>query len=182
MGRRSGSLLGQEQAKRKVKVAFHLDTAKLVLSAQLRRRGERIMADRPNQKRNKQVLSEDELKRRHQRWMAGLAAGKSLFTTAIIGLFVWLCFHSMFYLPIAVAHGETTTISVAQNWLANINASVYVAWGAAATGITYGELQRRKRTKERAAKDSRIAELETQIDPGRTSSGLTPGGESARGV
>jgi hypothetical protein len=84
-----------------------------------------------------------------------------------------------FYLPIQAAHGETTTISVAQNWLAKIDASVYLAWGAAgAMGVGWLKTHR-KMIRERAQKDSRNVKLEKHLDSKRTTSGLLPDGSAA---
>ena len=108
--------------------------------------------------------------------MARLATIKTLSMTAIIGGAAIGFGYVSFYLPIQASHGETTTITVAQTWLANVNASVYIAWGAtAAVGIGAHQLYR-KMIRERKLKDARIADLEKQIDPERTSSGLTPEG------
>ena len=132
------------------------------------------------QKEKEPVISEEELQRKHARWMAANSTIRAILTTAIICLFGWLSIHSAFYLPIQAAHGEITTISLAQNFLANIHADVYVAWGTAAGGVIFGEVQRRKRNRERVDKDARITELEKKLDPNRTSSLMTPGGETAQ--
>lgn len=124
------------------------------------------------------VPSEAELERKHLRFLAVVQALKTVLVVALIGCFAWLIVHSMFYLPIQAAHGEATTINVVQTWLANVNASVYIAWGAATAGAAYGISERRKRNRERSEKDARLAKLERQIDPHRLSSGLTPGGET----
>ncbi len=83
----------------------------------------------------------------------------------------------MFYLPIEASKGQETTITVVQKLVLGAKIDVVIAWGAAAAGTAYGLLERRKRNKERAEKDARIASLEKTIDPNRTSSGVTPGGE-----
>ena len=137
------------------------------------------MGPSPNP-RSKKTVTEEEQKRYHQRFLAIVGGIRLLFQTAIIGVFAWLCVHSMFYLPIQAAHGETTSITVAQNWLANVNASVYLAWGASALGGAYGWRERKKRLEERKEKDDRISQLEHALDPTRSSSGLTPGGDISK--
>ncbi len=129
-----------------------------------------------NRKKDVLVPSEEDKRRKHQFRMGCLGAFKTIGMTTIIALcVVWFGYVTV-YLPIQVAHGETTSISVAQNWLASVNASVYLAWGTtAAAGVGWFRTHR-KMIRERGQKDARIAELERRIDPGRTSSGLTPEG------
>ena len=78
-------------------------------------------------------------------------------------------------------HGETTTINVAQRWLAQVDASVWVAWGTTGAVMGYAWRVRQKWKQERQQKDARIAELEKQIDPGRTSSEVTQEGDPKKG-
>jgi hypothetical protein len=86
-------------------------------------------------------------------------------------------FYVTFALPVIASHGETTTISVAQNWVANLNAHVWVSWAVSAGAVGYGLNERRLRRKERSEKDARITKLEQAIDPGRTSSGVNQSGD-----
>lgn len=126
-------------------------------------------------------VSESELQRRHERWLAGCGAIKTVIIAVVIAAFCWGSVHSMFFLPIQAAHGEATTINVVQTWAANVNASVWVSWGVTVAAAGYGVSERRKRNRERAEKDSRIANLERRLDPNRTTSGLDPGGEANQG-
>jgi len=129
-----------------------------------------------NRGKSAPVPSEEDKRRKHQFAMACLGVVKVLGLATIIGLCVVWFGYVIIYLPIQAAHGETTTISVAQNWLANVYASVYFAWGTtAAVGIGWRRTYN-KMIRERKQKDARIAELERRLDPGRTSSGLTPEG------
>jgi len=86
------------------------------------------------------------------------------------------------YLPVEASAGKTTFISSTQNFLANIDAQVWLGWGAAASGALYGLYQKRKGIRERNERDERIAALEMQIDPNRSSSGLTPSGDAPKRV
>ncbi len=139
------------------------------------------MARQNKQKVAAAPVSESELQRRHERWLAGCGAIKAVLVVVVVAAFCWLSIHSMFYLPIQAAHGEATTINVVQTWAANVNASVWVSWGVSSAAVAYGVSERRKRNRERAEKDSRIAKLERRLDPNRTTSGLDPGGEASQG-
>jgi hypothetical protein len=123
------------------------------------------------------AVSEEELQRRHIRFLAVVDAAKKGLTALIYGASAVGVAYVTFYLPIQVSHGETTTITVMQNWLASVDASVYVAWGVNAALAAGWWAQRRKALREREEKDARIAALERRLDPNRTSSGLTPSGQ-----
>lgn len=121
--------------------------------------------------------SEPELQRYHARFVLALNAAKSGLQWLIVGTAVCVVAYVTFYLPVAVSHGETTTISVMQTWAANVNASVWFSW--AATGACGGSAlyMRRRWVKERTEKDARIKALETQIDANRTSSQVNQAGD-----
>jgi len=55
------------------------------------------------------------------------------------------------------------------------------AWGLAIVAIAYGLLQARLRRRKTAYLSDRIEELEMQIDPQRTTSGLTKTGDTPKG-
>lgn len=82
------------------------------------------------------------------------------------------------YLAIEILSGKSTTADIGINFLANINISVALAWCAGLGGIAYGKHQSklRKDTVERL--QNRIQELELNSDPSRSSSNLTPRGET----
>lgn len=82
------------------------------------------------------------------------------------------------YLAIEILSGKSTTADIGINFLANINISVALAWCAALGGIAYGKHQSklRKDTVERL--QDRIQELESDYDQSRSSSNLTPRGET----
>jgi hypothetical protein len=126
-------------------------------------------------------VSEEELIRRHARALLLIGAIRQVVVLGIIASAVVACCYVTFYLPIKVAHGETTTINVAQRWLAQVDASVWVAWGTTGAVMGYAWRVRQKWKQERQQKDARIAELEKQIDPGRTSSEVTQEGDPKKG-
>ncbi len=125
--------------------------------------------------------SEEELDRRHIRWMFIIDSCRKVVLTAFIGFWAWAVVYAGFYLPVKESAGQQTIITVAQNWVVDANIHVYLAWGAAAGGVAYGWNERRKRLRERKAKDERIIQLERKLDPNRTSSGLTTEGEQEGG-
>jgi hypothetical protein len=82
------------------------------------------------------------------------------------------------YKSVEVLAGKTTLADIGVNVLANVNISVAIAWTASFLGTGYGIRQRklRKDTVERL--QQRIQFLEGAIDPKRTSSTLTPRGDT----
>ena len=121
--------------------------------------------------------SESELSRLHARWMFGISSIRNICMTAVVGFWAWAVVYAGVYLPVRDAPGTKTILEITQNWIFNANLHVYVAWGAAAAATAYGLSERRKRISERGEKDERIVKLETQLDPNRTSSGLSIEGE-----
>lgn len=123
--------------------------------------------------------SEQELARRHERWMLGLRSIQGV-PLATVGGF-WLCVfgYVAIYLPVKASHGEETAVSLAVRFLADIKVDVAFAWGAAAvTGFGWYR-ERKKRIAERSEKDARLRELERRLDPAVSSSGLTARGDVA---
>ena len=84
------------------------------------------------------------------------------------------------YRSIDVLAGETTgaDIGISVGLLASVPVSQAVAWILGAGGMAFGLLERRLRKNTIERLQSRIKSLETQADPGRTSSLLTPRGET----
>ena len=82
------------------------------------------------------------------------------------------------YLSIESLAGQNTLADIGINFLSNIKVSVALAGAAGAGGLIYGERQRklRKNTVERL--QGRIRELETKIDPNRSTSDLTHRGDT----
>lgn len=84
------------------------------------------------------------------------------------------------YLPIKVTAGKTATIQYLVSWLADFNVHVALAWSTAAACLWWGWRERKKRLQERAERDERIKQLETHLDPNRTSSNLTVDGHAVQ--
>lgn len=82
------------------------------------------------------------------------------------------------YLPVEASAGQTTTISYVVNFLSKVKADVVISWVATAGTSMWAMKERGKRISEREAKDKRIKKLEEQVDPSRSSSNLSPSGES----
>ena len=82
------------------------------------------------------------------------------------------------YLSIVSLAGQNTLADIGINFLSNINVSIAVAWTAGVGGLAYGARQKklRKNTVERL--QGRIQELETEIDPNRSTSNLTHRGDT----
>lgn len=82
------------------------------------------------------------------------------------------------YLPVRDGGGGETTINVALKLLGDFKANEWLAYIFGGGGILYGMSQRklRKDTVERL--QERNARLESILDPNRTSSELTPRGDS----
>lgn len=84
------------------------------------------------------------------------------------------------YLSIMALAGKFTSAKILVNLLADKNISVTLAWSIGAIGLIYGHIQRvlRKNTVERL--QSRIVKLEKICDERRSSSKLTPRGDTRR--
>ena len=82
------------------------------------------------------------------------------------------------YLSIASLAGQNTLADIGIDLLSNIKVSVALSWVAGAGGLAYGVRQKkvRKDTVERL--QGRIKELETGIDPNRSTSNLTHRGDT----
>lgn len=72
--------------------------------------------------------------------------------------------------------GLSTAADIQLSFLVDI--SVYIAWLAGAGGVGYGLHQRKLRRDTVERLQARITELESEVDPGRTSSGLTGRGDT----
>jgi len=104
-----------------------------------------------------------------------------LVTTAINNLFKYgslLGIAYCFYLIIAVLAGKTTLANIGISFLGNVRISETVAWLFGVSGVAFGYRQRRLRRKTVEHLQTRNIELEKQIDPNRTSSTLTPRGDT----
>ncbi len=84
------------------------------------------------------------------------------------------------YLPISVSAGKQTTINYLINAVADFKVHIWIAWAAVAGAGALAANERRLRMRERKVKDKRIEELESAIDPDRTSSGVSVSGEGTQ--
>lgn len=82
------------------------------------------------------------------------------------------------YLGIEALAGKATLADVGIKFLTNIKIEVALAWCAAGGGMLYGYQQRRMRKDTVERLQNRIQELEQNIDPKRSSSKLTPRGDT----
>jgi hypothetical protein len=94
---------------------------------------------------------------------------------ALFGIFYWL------FRSVEVLAGQHTLAQIGVGFWADVRISEALAWLLAVLFGGYGIGQRklRKDTIERLS--ARVKELETQIDPGRTSSRLTSRGDTHPG-
>lgn len=83
--------------------------------------------------------------------------------------------------PVYFSSGKQTSIRYVVNWIQDVKLHVWLAWGTAGAGWALARMYRNKLLKERSEKDARIAALEKQLDPSRTSSGLLPDGRAQKG-
>jgi uncharacterized membrane protein len=82
------------------------------------------------------------------------------------------------YLSISTLSGHSTFADIGINFLASVHISVAIAWGASVGGVLYGVNQRKLRKDTVEHFHGRIKELETMIDPSRSTSNLTPRGDT----
>jgi hypothetical protein len=82
------------------------------------------------------------------------------------------------YRTVSVLAGGTTAANIGIRFLADVRVSEAVAWLFGVSGVlmAFRERQLRRATVERM--HGRIKTLEEQLDPGRSSSQLTPRGET----
>ena len=82
------------------------------------------------------------------------------------------------YLAIETLAGKTTLADVAVSFLTDIKVSVVLAWGAGAGGVVYGLQQRKLRKDTLQRLQDRNQTLEKMIDSSRSTSNLTPRGDT----
>ena len=82
------------------------------------------------------------------------------------------------YLSVSVLAGKTTLADVGVKVLADVRFSEAAAWVFGASGVGYGLRQRKLRGDTTARQQGRIRKLEATVDPGRSSSDLTPRGQT----
>lgn len=74
--------------------------------------------------------------------------------------------------------GRDTNANILVNFLGSVSVNVALAWTLAGCGVVYGMQQHRLRKRTVSALASRKSRLERQIDPSRSSSGLTRSGDT----
>lgn len=74
--------------------------------------------------------------------------------------------------------GKQTEANILVSMLGTVEVSVALSWVVGAGGVIYGRAQKKLRQRTVARLHGRIASLEKQIDPGRSSSKLTPTGDT----
>ncbi|TGN02894.1 hypothetical protein [Leptospira dzoumogneensis] len=77
--------------------------------------------------------------------------------------------------------GTTTNYNVVFNFLADLNANQWFAYIFGAAGIGFGLYERNLRKKHVKRSSTRISKLEHEINPRRSSSHLTPTGDTRQG-
>jgi hypothetical protein len=82
------------------------------------------------------------------------------------------------YLSIAALAGQVTLASIGISILGNVTVSDAVAYIFGGGGIIYGLNERRVRKSTVERVQGRNVSLEKRLDPGRTSSQLTPRGDT----
>jgi hypothetical protein len=127
------------------------------------------------------ATTEEELNRRHARTLYLMERIFSFSGSAIWCATICFVAYFAFYAPVVETAGQTTVISTTANWIADFRIHYIVAGGAAGVCGLGWYRERKQRHKEREEKDKRISELETQLDPSRTSSELDPTGKPKKG-
>jgi hypothetical protein len=82
------------------------------------------------------------------------------------------------YLTVNALAGQQTAADIGINFLADIRVSEALAWLLAGCGVFYGRRERKLRKDSIERLQQRNRTLEKVIDPGRTSSNLTPRGDT----
>ena len=100
------------------------------------------------------------------------------FAERTISRLIWLAIVVVAYKAIDTVAGETTVADLGVNVVADIRISEAVAYGLGVQGFGYGFKQRKMRKRSIREQSERITDLETQIDPARSSSELTDTGDT----
>ena len=82
------------------------------------------------------------------------------------------------YLSVEALAGQTTAANIGIDVLGNLRVSEGLAWLVGASGLAYGAWERKLRKDDIERLAERNRQLEYRIDPGRSSSELTPRGDS----
>ena len=147
---------------------------------QYRSKWYRVGKRKPSRNTGKSKLSERELERRLQLALKVLDVVRDLGKLFFLTVMVFCVAYFAIYLPVKASHGETTTITFVLDWLARLRLNILLAWGTTFGCFVWARAERAKRLRERQERDTRITELETKLDPNRTSSRLTTDGNQTR--
>lgn len=103
--------------------------------------------------------------------------------TVVVELIRWGGLVAIAYfalLSVKALAGQTTAANIGIKFLADVRVSEALAWifGVVGSGYGFGERRLRRSTVERL--QSRIRTLENKIDPKRSSSNLTPKGDTPK--
>lgn len=82
------------------------------------------------------------------------------------------------YLSIESLSGKYTLADIGVNFLSQMDVSITLAWGAGLMAVVYGLKQRKLRKDTIERMQLRVHQLETKIDPNRSSSNLTSRGDT----
>jgi hypothetical protein len=113
-------------------------------------------------------------------WLAAIHAGERIIV-AVVSLGKVLVVAGAVAYSISEMAGKSTDFNSVISWSARVNASEWVAWGAAGTASLALLREKRARKKMTAQAGARMSELEQIADPGRTSSGMGPDGGNPPG-
>lgn len=115
----------------------------------------------------------------HDRWLSGLAKGLDTLKYLIKwGAIVWVAYFVRDM--VASLAGQTTVADIVVKVVATASRSQLVAWLIALGALSWGWLEMKLRRKNIKVMSGRIRELESQLDPGRSSSKLTTTGETRK--
>jgi hypothetical protein len=121
----------------------------------------------PSRKKKKDQLSEEELERRQARFLLVVTQSFGLARLLVVCLALVLFAYYGFYLPVAVSHGETTSITMAWRWIGDVKFAF--GW-AATTGTTaWAMIERKRRKKGEIQASKRITLLEETLQKQRSS-------------
>lgn len=107
--------------------------------------------------------------------------GSGAIASVLNNLIRWagaVCIAYWIYRSIACLAGSTTTANIGLSVIGDVKLSDVFGMVFGGSGVAYGLAQRRLRRKAIKNTEERIKELESRIDPGRTSSGLTSMGDT----
>lgn len=105
----------------------------------------------------------------------GKTVRTGIVVVGVVGIFY--CIH----LAVADVAGRVTDANIAMQFLGNLQVSMALSWAVGLAGGAYGIQQNRLRRRTVHSLHSQIKGLETKIDPSRSSSDLSPTGDTNPG-